>query len=93
LHAGLDLSRRRLDYCLLDEAGAAVEAAAVSPDADRLRGFVRRVTERHGPVQIHAAIESMNGAGSCTTRWNASGGRSRSPLWAVERRLDATIMA
>ena len=29
LHAGLDLSRRRLDFCLLDEEGERVEVGAV----------------------------------------------------------------
>ena len=42
LHVGLDLSRRRLDYCLLDEAGERVETGAVPPDADGLGGFARR---------------------------------------------------
>lgn len=28
LHAGLDLSRRRLDFCLLDERGDRVEVGA-----------------------------------------------------------------
>ena len=36
LHAGLDLSRRRVDYCVLDEAGVVVEAGAAPPDADGL---------------------------------------------------------
>ncbi len=62
LHAGLDLSRRRLDYCLLDELGARVEVGAAPPDVDGLIGFARLVEERHGPVTVHAAIESMNGA-------------------------------
>ena len=62
LHAGLDLSRKRLDYCLLSEGGEHVEVGAVPPDADGLRGFVRGVGERHGPVVVQAAIESMNGA-------------------------------
>ena len=39
LHAGLDLSRKRLDFCLLDEPGERVEVGAVPPDADGLRGF------------------------------------------------------
>jgi hypothetical protein len=30
-HAGLDLSRRRLDLCLLDELGGRVEEGAVAP--------------------------------------------------------------
>jgi transposase len=62
LHAGLDLSRRRLDFCLLDEHGDHVEVGAAPPDRDGLGGLARGVTERYGPVEVHAAIESMNGA-------------------------------
>src|ERR671921_355558 len=63
LHAGLDLSRRRLDYCLLDELGERVEVGAAPPDADGLDGFARRVERRYGPmVEVRAAIESMTGA-------------------------------
>ncbi len=62
LHAGLDLSRKRLDYCLLDEDGVRVEVGKAPPDGDGLVGFVRRVEERHGRVMVRAAIESMNGA-------------------------------
>jgi transposase len=62
LHVGLDLSRRRLDYCLLDERGERLEAGSAPPDGDGLRGFVRRVELRHGPVAVRAVIESMNGA-------------------------------
>ena len=62
LHAGLDLSRKRVDYCLLDERGERVEIGAAPPDGDGLRGFARRVELRHGPVAVRAAIESMNGA-------------------------------
>ena len=61
LHAGLDLSRKRLDYCLVSEGGEAVAAGAVAPDADGLRGFARQVALRH-EQPVHAAIESMNGA-------------------------------
>ena len=61
LHAGLDLSRKRLDYCLLDGRGKRVEVGAVPPDGDGLVGFARRVGERHGQ-SVRAAIESMNGA-------------------------------
>jgi transposase len=62
LHAGLDLSRRRLDYCLLDECGERVEEAVAPPDADGLRGLAEEIERRHGPVMVRAAIESMNGA-------------------------------
>jgi transposase len=60
LHAGLDLSRKRLDFHLLDEEGAAVLAGAVPPDSDGLVGLTRRVSSLGEPVR--AAIESMNGA-------------------------------
>jgi transposase len=62
LHAGLDLSRARLDYCLLDDEGGRVQVGAAPPDGDGPRGLVRRVELRHGPQAVHAAIESMNGA-------------------------------
>jgi transposase len=58
LHAGLDLSRRRLDVCVVDEVGEVVEHTAAPPDADGLRHLVARL--RGAPVR--AVIESMTGA-------------------------------
>jgi hypothetical protein len=58
LHAGLDLSRKRLDVCLLSQHGELVEEFAAPPDADGLRGLVRHVG-RHG-TPVRAVIESMN---------------------------------
>ena len=60
LHAGLDLSRKRLDVCLIDEAGEVVGRLAVPPDADGLRGLVGRIAPCGEPVR--GVIESMNGA-------------------------------
>jgi transposase len=60
LHAGLDLSRKRLDVCLLSEHGELVEEFSAPPDADGLRGLVRHVGQ-HG-VPVRAVIESMTGA-------------------------------
>src|SRR5947199_7834410 len=60
LYAGLDLSRKRLDFCLLDQAGKTVETGAAPPDADGLRGLAGRLARFAEPVR--AAIESMNGA-------------------------------
>jgi transposase len=62
LHIGLDLSRRRLDYCLLAEDGRSLETGAAAPDGDGLDGFARRVERRYGVVAVRAAIESMTGA-------------------------------
>ena len=58
LHAGLDLSRRRLDVCLVDDAGEVVEHTAAPPDADGLRGLAGRLRGH----QVRAVIESMTGA-------------------------------
>src|SRR5215204_1625580 len=59
LHAGLDLSRRRLDVCLIGDEGVVVERLAAPPDADGLRHLVERV----GPQgRVRAVIESMTGA-------------------------------
>ena len=60
LHAGLDLSRKRLDARLLSEHGELVEEFSATFDGDGLRGLVRHV-ERHG-VPVRAVIESMTRA-------------------------------
>jgi hypothetical protein len=39
LHAGLDLSRKRLDVCLLSERGELVQEFAVPSDHDGVRGL------------------------------------------------------
>jgi len=63
LHAGLDLSRERLDYCLMgSDEEVVLETGAVTPDADGLRGFARLTVLRHGEQPVCAVIESMNGA-------------------------------
>jgi hypothetical protein len=41
LYAELDLSRKRLDFHLLDAEGASVDVGASPPDADGLVGSVR----------------------------------------------------
>jgi transposase len=60
LHVGLDLSRKRLDYHVLDGEGACVETGATPPDADGLRSLARRLSRHRQPLR--AAIESMTGA-------------------------------
>src|SRR5918995_379410 len=75
LYAGLDLSRKRLDFHLLDAEGATVELGAAPPDVDGLRGLTQRL-ECHGEP-IRAAIESMNGARFVHDRLQLAG-------WQVE---------
>jgi len=38
LHAGLDLSRRKLDVCLLSDQGTHLDQLAVPPDVESLKG-------------------------------------------------------
>ena len=59
LHAGLDLSRKRLDFHVLDQAGETVEVGA-AVDGDGLRGLAARLSRHRQPLR--AAIESMTGA-------------------------------
>ena len=58
LHAGLDLSRRKVDVCLLSEHAEIVEEFASPPDADGLRGLARRVARHRQPVR---AVIELNG--------------------------------
>jgi transposase len=60
LRAGLDLSRERLDVCLLSGHGELVEEFAVASDDDGVGGLARRVLERGEPVR--GVIDSMTGA-------------------------------
>src|SRR6266516_5655206 len=75
LYAGLDLSRKRLDFHLLDGEGATVERGATPPDADGLLRLSERVAGHGAPVR--AAIESMNGARFVHDRLELAG-------WQVE---------
>ena len=61
LHAGLDLSRKRLDVCLLGDDGQHLDQLAVAPDVDSLKRFARRISETHRQP-VCAVIESMTGA-------------------------------
>jgi transposase len=101
LHAGLDLSRRRLDVCLLDAGGATVEQTAAPPDADGLAGLSRRLA-RHGHP-ITAAIESMTGArfvhdqleshGWAVEIADAQKAKGLAPLACKTDRIDAWVLA
>ncbi len=101
LHAGLDLSRRRLDFHLLREDGELVEAGAAPPDADGLRGLAERVTRHGEPIQ--AAVESMNGARFVHDQLERSGWevqiadaqkvKGLAPLACKTDRIDAWVLA
>src|SRR5204862_1968130 len=101
LYAGLDLSRKRLDFHLLDREGATVDVGAAPPDADGLRGLTQRL-ERHG-APIRAAIESMNGARFVHDRLELAGWqveiadaqkvKGLAPLACKTDRIDAWVLA
>src|SRR5437588_9117991 len=101
LYAGLDLSRKRLDFCLLDQLGEKVEVGAVPPDADGLRGLAARVARFAEPVR--AAIESMNGARFVHDQLELAGWdveiadavkvKGLAPLACKTDRIDAWVLA
>jgi hypothetical protein len=67
LHAGLDLSRKKLDVCLLSGRGEHLDQLAVPPEVDSLRRLARGIGEVHAEP-VSAVVESMTGRGSSTTR-------------------------
>jgi transposase len=101
LYAGLDLSRKRLDFHVLDAEGATVEVGAAPPDADGLRGLSERIAAREEPIR--AAIESMNGARFVHDRlelvgWqveiaDAQKVKGLAPLACKTDRIDAWVLA
>src|SRR5216683_7934483 len=101
LYAGLDLSRKRLDFCLLDELGEKVEVGAAPPDADGLHSLVVRISRFGEPV--FAAIESMNGARFVHDQLELAGWRVEiadavkvkglAPLACKTDRIDAWVLA
>src|SRR3989449_2739941 len=101
LYAGLDLSRKRLDFHLLDREGATVERGATPPDADGLHRLSERVA-RHG-APVRAAIESMNGARFVHDQLELAGweveiadaqrAKGLAPLACKTDRIDAWVLA
>ena len=101
LYAGLDLSRKRLDFHLLDGEGATVEVGAAPPDADGLRGLSERLDRHDSPIR--AAIESMNGARFVHDRLELAGWqveiadaqkvKGLAPLACKTDRIDAWVLA
>src|SRR5919108_636435 len=101
LYAGLDLSRKRLDFHLLDREGATVEIGATAPDADGLHGLSQRLERRREPIR--AAIESMNGARFVHDQLELAGWqveiadaikvKGLAPLACKTDRIDAWVLA
>ena len=56
LHAGLDLSRKKLDVCLLSAEGERLDQLAWPPDGDALRSLAQRVEETYREP-VHAGLQ------------------------------------
>src|SRR5690348_6050542 len=100
LHAGLDLSRRKIDVCLIS-GDEIVDEWASPPDADGLRGLAARAA-MWGP-EVRGVIESMNGARFGHDRLEEHGGdvviadatkvKGLAPLACKTDRIDARALA
>ena len=101
LHAGLDLSRRKVDVCLLSTQGEIVDEWASPPDGDGLRGLAARAA-MWGPA-VRGVIESMNGARFVHDRleehgWDvliadATKVKGLAPLACKTDKIDARVLA
>jgi len=101
VHAGLDLSRRRLDVCVLDGAGDCVGEWQMPPDRDGL-GCLAAKLARPGVV-VRAVIESMNGARFVHDQLELAGWdvdvadahkvKGLAPLACKTDRIDAWVLA
>jgi transposase len=60
LHVGSDLSRKRVDVCVISAAGELVAQFPAPVDRDGLRGLAARLGVYGEPIR--AVVESMNGA-------------------------------
>ena len=102
IHAGLDLSRKKVDICLLDEAGEHLDQLVVPPDPDSLKSLARRIAEVHREP-VCAVIESMTGARIVHDTLEAAGWdveiadaqkvKGLAPLACKTDRIDSMVLA
>lgn len=101
LHAGLDLSRNRIDVCVLRDEGELVEEFSSPADPDGLNHLHRRIA-RHGEP-VRAVVESMTGArhvhdtlerlGFDVLIADAQKTKGLAPLACKTDRIDARVLA
>ena len=102
LHAGLDLSRKKLDVCLLSDQGDHLDQLVVPPDVDSLITLARRIEEVHCEP-VCAVIESMTGArvvhdtleqqGWCVEIADAQKVKGLAPLACKTDKIDSMVLA
>jgi transposase len=101
LHVGLDLSRRRLDVCVMDVWGGVCEELQAFPDRD---GLARLAAKLAGPgSSVRAVIESMTGARFVHDQLELAGWdvevadahkvKGLAPLACKTDRIDARVLA
>jgi transposase len=100
LYVGLDLSRKRLDWQALDQAGTWVASGAVPPDRDGLEQLPRRLGDA---ARVLAVIESMSGARFVHDQLERAGwdvriadalkARGLAPLACKTDRIDCRVLA
>lgn len=102
LHAGLDLSRRKIDICLLSDRGEHLDQLVVPPDVGSLKTLAHRIEEVHGEP-VCAVIESMTGARIVHDTLEAEGWdveiadaqkvKGLAPLACKTDRIDSMVLA
>jgi transposase len=102
LHAGLDLSRKKVDVCLLSGEGEHLDQLAVAPDVDSLRTLARRIDQVHREP-VCAVVESMTGArlvhdtlereGWAVEIADAQKVKGLAPLTCKTDRIDSLVLA
>ena len=103
LHAGLDLSRHRLDVHVMSDDGTTLKVTTAPPDRDGLRSLVRQVERDCGTDEVLAVIESMTGARFVHDTLELSGWsvevadarkvKGLAPLACKTDRIDAWVLA
>jgi transposase len=101
LHAGLDLSRNRIDVCVLRDQGEILDEFSSPADLDGLSHLHRRIA-RHGEP-VRCVVESMTGArfvhdslerlGFDVLIADAQKTKGLAPLACKTDRIDARVLA
>jgi hypothetical protein len=84
LYAGLDLSRTRLDFHLLNDEGVTVDVGVAPPDADGLRGLRERL-DRVRSTNHHLPGSSSWLRALVADAWRSTVSSARSPASRVQR--------
>src|SRR5918994_1369062 len=102
LHAVLDLSRKKLDVCLLSDRGEHLDQLAVAPDVDALTTLARRIDAVHaepvcpavelmtGPRLVHDTLEQQGWEVEIAAAQKVKG---LAPLACKTDRIDSIVLA